>query len=47
MIYRMAEYIPTVQDKITPRTRKITEHYLDGHDNLKYITQRSGGRIQN
>jgi hypothetical protein len=47
MIYRMGEYIPTVQDKITPRTHKITEHYLDGHDNLKHIAQRIGGRIPN
>jgi hypothetical protein len=47
MIYRMGEYIPTVQDKITPRTHKIAEHYLDGHENLKHIAQRIGGRIPN
>ena len=47
MIYRMGEYIPTVQDKITPRTHKITEHYLGGHDNLKHIAQRIGERIPN
>jgi hypothetical protein len=47
MIYRMGEYIPTVQDKINSRTHKITEHYLDGHDNLKHIAQRIGGRIPN
>ena len=47
MIYRMGEYIPTVQDKIKPRTHTITEHYLDRHDNLKHIAQRIGGRIPN
>jgi hypothetical protein len=47
ILYRMGEYIPTVQDKITPRTHKITEHYLDGHDNLKHIAQRIGKRIPN
>jgi glutamine synthetase type III len=47
MLYRMGEYIPTVQDKITPRTHKIAEHYLDGHDNLKHIAQWIGGRILN
>ena len=47
MIYRMGEYIPTVQDKITPRTHKIAEHYLDGNDNLKHIAQRIRGRIPN
>jgi hypothetical protein len=47
ILYRMGEYIPTVQDKITSRTHKIAEHYLDGHDNLKHIAQRIDGRIPN
>ena len=43
----MREYIPTVQYTITHRKHKITEHYLDGHDNIKHIAQRISERIPN